>query len=151
MGESYGRSAQSSERRLAMKRLLGVAILAGTLITGLSCGGDGGTGTGPGVLQVKLTSPVANADSAIELTITGPAAPTAATAGTGLRLFQDPAASGTTRHYALTGRLTNGATILTINVPDVGAFAQYLGTVDGVSQDNYQLRTLSGYALALTR
>lgn len=131
-----------------MKQLLGVAILAGVLFTGLSCGGDG-TGSGPGVLVVKLTSPAANADSAIEITITGPAAPTAATAGTGLRLFEDPSPSGTTRHYALTGRLTNGATILTINVPDVGAFSQYNGTVDGVSQDNYQLRTLTGYALAL--
>ena len=134
-----------------MKRLLGFAILAGALLTGLSCGGDGGTDSGPGVLQVKLTSPPANADSAIELTITGPAAPTSATAGTGLRLFEDPGRSGTTRHYALTGRLTNGATILTLNVPDVGAFAQYAGSVDGVSQDNYQLRTLTGYALALTR
>ncbi|HET9385664.1 MAG TPA: hypothetical protein VFO67_10985 [Gemmatimonadales bacterium] len=134
-----------------MKRLLGVTIVAGTLLTGLSCGGDGGTGSGPGVLQVKLTSPAANADSAIEITITGPVAPTGATAGTGLRLFQDPGASGTTRHYALTGRLTNGATILTINVADVGAFSQYHGTIEGVSQDNYQLRALSGYALALTR
>ena len=134
-----------------MNRLIGVAILAGALFTALSCGGDGGTDTGPGVLQVKLTSPVANADSAIELTITGPAAPTGATAAMGLRLFQDPGASGTTRHYALTGRLTNGATILTINVADVSAFAQYHGTIDGVSQANYQLRVLNGYALALTR
>jgi hypothetical protein len=47
--------------------------------------------------------------------------------------------------------MTNGATILTINVADVGAFSQYHGSVDGVSQDNYQLRSLSGYALALTR
>ena len=134
-----------------MKRLLGVTILAGALLTGLSCGGDGGTDTGPGVLQVKLTAPAANADSAIEITITGPAAPTGATAGNGLRLFQDPGASGTTRHYALTGPLTNGATILTIDVADVGAFAQYHGTVDGVAQANYQLRPLNGYALALTR
>src|SRR5262245_32813461 len=103
-----------------MKRVFGVAILAGALLlTGSSCGGDGGTGSGPGVLNVKLTSPAANADSAIEITITGPAAPTSATAGTGLRLFNDPGASGTTRHYALTGRLSNGATILTLNVPDV--------------------------------
>lgn len=134
-----------------MKRLWGVAILAGALVTGLSCGGDGGTNSGPGVLQVKLTSPVANADSAIEITITGPAAPTGATAGTGLRLFQEPAAGGATRHYALTGRLTNGATIMTINVADVSAFSQYQGTIDGVAQANYQLRPLNGYALALTR
>jgi hypothetical protein len=36
-------------------------------------------------------------------------------------------------------------------VSDVGAFAQYHGSVNGVSQDNYQLRNVSGYALALTR
>ena len=134
-----------------MKRVFGALILAGALLTGLSCGGDGGTDSGPGVLKVKLTAPVANADSAILITITGPVAPTGATAGAGLRLFSDPGASGTTRRYALTGRMTNGATILTINVADVGAFSQYHGSVDGVSQDNYQLRSLSGYALALTR
>jgi len=134
-----------------MKRVFGALILAGALLTGLSCGGDGGTDSGPGVLKVKLTAPVANADSAILITITGPVAPTGATAGAGLRLFSDPGVSGTTRRYALTGRMTNGATILTIDVPDVGAFSQYHGSVDGVSQDNYQLRSLSGYALALTR
>jgi hypothetical protein len=134
-----------------MKRLLGIAMLASALVTGLSFCGDGGTDSGPGVLLVKLTAPVANADSAIEITITGPAAPTAATAGTGLRLFEDPGANGTTRHYALTGQLTNGATILTIDVADVGAFSQYNGTIDGVAQANYQLRPLNGYALALTR
>jgi hypothetical protein len=134
-----------------MKRVFGALILAGALLTGLSCGGDGGTDSGPGVLKVKLTAPAANADSAILITITGPVAPTGATAGAGLRLFSDPGVSGTTRRYALTGRMTNGATILTINVADVGAFSQYHGSVDGVSQDNYQLRSLSGYALALTR
>lgn len=134
-----------------MNRLLGLTILAGALLTGLSCGGDGPTDSGPGTLIVRLTSPAANADSAIIITITGPAAPTSATAGTGLRLFQDPAGSGATRRYALTGRLSNGATILTIGVTDVSAFAQYQGSVDGVSQDNYQLRPLNGYALALTR
>jgi hypothetical protein len=121
------------------------------MLVGLSCGGDGGTDSGPGVLNIRLTAPAANADSAILITIMGPAAPTGATAGTGLELFSDPGASGTTRRYALTGRLTNGAVILTINVPDVGAFSQYHGSVDGVSQDNYQLRSVSGYALALTR
>jgi hypothetical protein len=134
-----------------MNRLFGVAILAGVLATGLSCGGDGGTNSGPGDLQIRLTAPAANADSAIQITITGPAAPTAATAGTGLRLFVDPGATGTTRRYALTGRLTNGATILTISVPDAGAFAQYQGTIDGVASDTYQLRTVNAYALAITR
>jgi hypothetical protein len=131
-----------------MKRLFGVAILAGGLLAG-SCKGDTPTQSGPGTLVVRLTAPAANADSAIELTITGPAAPTSATAGAGLRLFQS--AAGTTTSFALTGRLTNGATILTIGVVDVSAFAQYQGSIQGVAQANYQLRVLNGYALAVTR
>jgi hypothetical protein len=133
-----------------MRRLFGVAILATVLLAAGSCGGDTPTQTGPGTLKVKLTSPAANADSAIMITITGPAAPTSATAGAGLRLFQSSISATTTR-YALTGLLANGATILTINVADVSAFAQYNGTVDGVARANYQLRSLSGYAIALTR
>jgi hypothetical protein len=131
-----------------MKRLLGIAILAGALLTGVSCGGDS-TGSGPGTLKVRLTAPAANADSAIIITITGPAAPTSATAAIGLRLFQSP--SGATTRYALVGPLANGATILTIGVTDVSAFSQYHGSVEGVAQANYQLRALNGYALAVTR
>jgi len=133
-----------------MKRLLGVLMLAGALLGAGSCGGDGPTNSGPGVLKVRLTSPGANADSAIVFTITGPAVLTSAAAGTGLRLFQQPLGSTTTR-FALTGQLTNGATILTIGVADVGALTQYSGSVEGVAQANYQLRSLAGYALALTR
>jgi hypothetical protein len=134
-----------------MKRILGVLIVVGAVfLTGSSCGGDGPTDTGPGTLIVRLTAPASNADSAIRITITGPTAPTGATAGTGLRLFQSSINATTTR-YALTGLLGNGATILTIDVADVSAFAQYSGTVDAVSRANYQLRSLSGYAIALTR
>jgi hypothetical protein len=133
-----------------MKRLLGVALAAIVMVTGLSCGGGDPTMSGPGVLQVRLTSP-SGADSAIVFTISGPAALTSATAGTGLRLFQQPL-GGTTTRFALTGLLTNGATILTIGVTDIGAHSQYSGTINGVALPNYQLRTLpGGYALALTR
>jgi hypothetical protein len=133
-----------------VKRLLGVALLA-TVVLGVSCGGDGPTQTGPGTLQVRLTSPNSGLDSAIVLTITGPAPLTSATAGAGLRLFQQPL-GGTTTKFALTGRLTTGAIILTIGVTDVGALSQYNGTINGIAQPNYQLRSLpGGYALALTR
>ena len=132
-----------------MKRLLGLGILA-LMCLGVSCGGDGPTNSGPGVLKVRLTSPPANADSAIVFTINGPAALTNVTPGTGLRLFQQPLGGATTR-FALTGLMTNGATILTIGVPDVGAFSQYSGSVEGIAQANYQLRGLAGYALAVTR
>lgn len=131
-------------------RLLGVAIVTAVAVMGSSCGGDGPVQSGPGVLKVRLTAPAANADSAIVFTITGPAPLTSVTAGTGLRLFQQPP-GGTTKRFALIGPMTNGVTILTIGVPDVGALSQYSGSVEGVAQANYQLRSLAGYALALTR
>ena len=133
-----------------MNRLLGAGILVGVTLLGLSCGGDGPTQSGPGVLKVRLTAPAANSDSAIVFAIAGPAPLTSVTVGTGLRLFQQPL-GGTSTRFALTGLMTNGATILTIGVPDIGAFSQYSGSVDGVAQANYQLRSLGGYALALTR
>ena len=118
---------------------------------GVNCGGDGPTQpSGPGTLVVRLTAPAANADSAIEFSITGPAPLTSVTVGTGLRLFQQ-ALGGTTTSFALTGNLTNGAIILTIGVTDVGAFSQYSGSIQGVAHANYQLRPLNAYALALTR
>ena len=132
-----------------MKRLRELGILAGVVLLGLSCG-DGPTDTGPGELKVRLTSPPANADSAIVITINGPLALTGVTPGAGLRLFQQPLGGRTTK-FALTGQLTNGATILTIGVADLGAFSQYTGSVNGVAQANYQLRPLAGYALAVTR
>lgn len=132
-----------------MKRLLGLGVLA-LMCLGVSCGGDGPTNSGPGELKVRLTSPPANADSAIVFTINGPAALTSVTPGAGLRLFQQPL-GGTTTRFALTGLLTNGATILTIRVTDISALSQYTGSVDGVAQANYQLRPLAGYALAVTR
>lgn len=132
-----------------MRRLIGVAMLAGAVLVGTNCGGDNPTQSGPGTLKVRLTSPAANADSAIVVTITGPATLTSAVPGTGLRLFQQ--GFGSTTRFALTGALANGTTILTIGVADVSAVAQYSGTVDGVAQANFQLRSLSGYALAVTR
>jgi hypothetical protein len=132
-----------------MKRLLGLGILA-LMCLGVSCGGDGPTNNGPGDLKVRLTAPPANIDSAIVFTITGPAALTSVTPGVGLRLFQQPL-GGTTTRFALTGLLSNSATILTIRVSDISALSQYTGSVDGVAQANYQLRPLAGYALAVTR
>ena len=133
-----------------MNRLLGGALVAVVMLTGLSCGNDP-TASGPGVFKVQLTSPNSGADSAIVFTITGPAALTSASAGTGLRLFQQPLGSTSTR-FALTGLLTNGATILTIGVTDIRALSQYSGAINGVALPSYQLRVLpGGYALALTR
>jgi hypothetical protein len=134
-----------------MKRLFSVALLAGAMAVGLSCGGDGPTVSGPGELKVRLTSPNSGLDSAIVVTISGPAPLTSAVPGAGLRLFQQPL-GGTTTRFALIGQLTTGATILTIGVPDLGELSQYSGAITGVAMPNYSLRVLpGGYALALTR
>jgi hypothetical protein len=134
-----------------MKRFFSAALLAGVTAVGLSCGGKEPMASGPGELKVKLTSPNSGLDSAIVFTITGPAALTSAVPGAGLRLFQQPL-GGTSTRFALTGRLTAGATILTIGVQDLGALSQYSGAITGVAMPNYTLRTLpGGYALALTR
>ena len=134
-----------------MKRLIGAALCFAAVIIGLSCG-DSNSST-PGELKVRLTTPYSGADSAIVFTIHGPTGSvlSSATAGTGLRLFQQPLTASTTR-FALIGQLTQGAVILTIGVPDVSEVSQYSGTVEGVAQPSYQLRPLlSGYALAITR
>jgi hypothetical protein len=132
-----------------MKRMFGVAALAVLMIAGLSCGDS--TGARPGTLSVRLTTQNSGLDSAMVLTITGPAPLTSATAGAGLREFHQAFTANSTP-FALTGQLNQGAIILTIGVQDVGAVSQYSGTIQGVAQSNYQLRVLpGGYAVAITR
>jgi hypothetical protein len=132
-----------------MKRLVRIAALL--FIAGLAVNCGDKSNPTPGTLLVRLTSPNSGQDSAIVLTITGPTPLTSATAGTGLRLFQQ-SLSGTSTRFALTGQLNHNATILTIGVADVGAVSQYSGSIQGVARPNYQLRVLpGGYALAITR
>jgi hypothetical protein len=138
-----------------MRRLLGLALLVALIATGISCGDKTPSGpsgpSGPGDLQVRLIAPVGALDSAIELTISGPAPLTGVTAGSGLRLFQGQL-GGSSTNVALIGPLRNGAVILTIGVQDLAQLSQYSGTINGVALPTYQLRTLpGGYALALLR
>ncbi|HEV8264240.1 MAG TPA: hypothetical protein VGQ06_04770 [Gemmatimonadales bacterium] len=133
-----------------MNRVFRVSLLAGVVAVGLGCP-DGPNGPVAGNLSVRLTSPNSGADSAIAITITGPAALTSATPGAGLRLFQQ-ALGGTTTRFALVGQLNTNATILTIGVEDVNKVSQYAGTIQGVALPNYQLRNLpGGYVLTVLR
>jgi hypothetical protein len=132
-----------------MKNIRELALLALLTIAGLSCGGDG-TGSQPGTLNVRLTTPNSGLDSAIVVTINGPVALTGARAGTGLRMFSQPL-GGTLTRFALTGQLNANAVILQIDVKDVSAVSQYSGTVDQVAMPTFQLRSTAGYALAITR
>jgi hypothetical protein len=132
-----------------MKRIAAVATLALLAGAGLSCGRDNGPVAGN--LSVKLATPNSGADSAIVFTVTGPTALTGAIAGPGMRVFAQTL-GGTSTKFALTGRLTQNAVILTIGVANVGAVAQYSATIGGVAQANYQLRALpGGYALSVVR
>jgi len=125
------------------------AALAAVLVVGLTCVRD--VGPVAGILNVQLTSPNSGGDSAIAFTIIGPAPLTTATPGAGLRLFAQPL-TGTSTRFVLTGRLTTSTTILTIGVENVNAVGQYKGTIQGVAQPNYALRTLPGnYRLTVIR
>jgi hypothetical protein len=64
------------------------AGLALALAGALSCGGDA-TGPRAGTLEIRLTTVNAPADRAILFTVAGPAAPVAASAPAGLRIFFD--------------------------------------------------------------
>jgi len=124
-----------------------VAALIGTLA---ACGG-GGTGPVAGILKVKLaTTPNSGLDGAVLLTVTGPVIPTGAAAQAGFRLFGTPVA--TTNKFAVTGTLSTGAILFTIDVPDINKVSQYSATIQQVAaSSNYALRTLGGYSLTVTK
>ena len=129
-----------------MSRLTGTVALLVLLGATLTC--RDGTGPVAGVLKVDLTTPNSGGDGAILLTVTGPAALTSATPGTGLRLFAQRL--GTTTRFALTGTLAQG-TILTIGVPNLGQASQYVATVQSVAARSYDLRSIAGYSLTVSQ
>jgi hypothetical protein len=119
-------------------------VACAAMLLGSSCGRDP-SGPQGGTLRVQLTMPAANngQDRAVLLTITGPAAPLAITAGSGVKIYHQPLAA--TMRVAVTGSLTNGATLATIQVPDVSA--TYGVIVHQIAQaGTYQLRNPSGYS-----
>jgi hypothetical protein len=105
--------------------------------------------TSPGaVLRVTLTTPNARADGAVLLTVTGPTAVTSVATVPGLRVFAEPLS--TTNHLAVTGPLPNGL-LLTIGVPDAARASEYVATIQDVAATTYQLRSLTGYSLTISR
>lgn len=123
---------------------LGAAL---ALVLGSSCRDAGPVA---GTLKVKVTLPqtAGTNDAAILFTLTGPVAPAGVTAGAGFQVYHQPLATST--KIAVMGPLTNGATLVTLNVDDVRR--SYTGTVEQVAVINYQLRgSLTGYAISITR
>ncbi len=101
-----------------------------------------------GLLTVSLATPNAGADGAILFNVSGPHALTSVTAGPGLRVFAQPLSTST--RVAVTGTLTNGA-VVTIGVADTRTVAQYTATVQAVAAPDFQLRSLTGYSLTVSR
>ena len=120
------------------------AMLA--LMGGLSC--NDGTGPAAGSLRIDLTTPNAGADGAIAFVVTGPTAPTGVTAAAGLRVFYDTL--GTNTKVVVTGTLSTG-TIIRLGVADVNQVGQYAVVVQQVAAANYQLRSVAGYSLSVTK
>lgn len=107
-------------------------------------------GPEPGTLSVNLQDPYLAQDGAILFTLTGPSAPTSATAAAGDTLWGGPF-TGTTNKVVLTGNIQSGV-IFTFGVPDLNRVAQYTATVSQVGRSSdYSLRSLSGYAITVTR
>ena len=99
--------------------------------------------TGPGVLDVVLTTPNAD-DGAILLTVDGAVD---SVQGTPYLIFS--AASGTVARIVVTGDVAGGV-IARLFVPDVGIADQYLAHLDEVAQrGTFALRPTTSYQLDL--
>ncbi len=135
-----------------MNRYLRLASFGAALLVSINCGGGGTENNDPvpGPLSVVLTSPNGD-DAAMILTLTTPVAPTSLTAGSGLALFLDGAPGATTTRVVLTGTMTTGSTLLTIQVPDTRADEDYSVTVDQVASTTYALRSVTGYAASVEK
>jgi hypothetical protein len=122
-------------------------LLAGALVSVGSCSND--SGPVAGVLTVSLATPnPPGGDGAILLTVTGPSALTGVTATSGLRVFVQPLSTAT--KIAVTGTLGTGA-ILTVGVTDVRQVAQYKATIQTIAANDFQLRSLAGYSLTVSK
>lgn len=130
-----------------LARLVGAALLA----LGPSCTDS----VGPVVTELKvrlsLRSPSSEPDSAVLVTVKGPAPLRSARAAPGLQVFYSAFGADSTR-FAVTGRLVNGADVLFVGIEDVRQAGQYTAWVDQVAAPNYALRPAIGdYQLTLHR
>jgi hypothetical protein len=129
-----------------MKRFAGWLLVA--LALGSGAGSCSSIGPVAGLLTVSLATPNAGADGAILFNVSGPQALTSVTAGPGLRVFSQPLSTST--RFAVSGTLTSGA-VVTIGVADTRTVAQYTATVQAVAAPDFQLRSLTGYSLTVSR
>ena len=126
-----------------MTRAFGRLVLAATVAAGamLACS-KSPTGPQPGTIFVKLQSPNSGADGAIMFTLSGPTTVTNARASAADTLWTTDF-SNTTTKVVLTGAISSGV-ILSVDVPDVNQFDQYVVSGNQVaSSSEYSLRSLT--------
>ena len=123
----------------------------GLVVLAVGCKDDTTAVRTPGTLVVKLTTPNSGQDGAAVVILSGPEAPVAVRAGTGLDLWGGPVQTAQST-IALTGVLSTGA-ILTIDVAAIELAGQYRATLREVANGNatVALRDLTGYSLAVVR
>jgi len=120
-------------------------VLSALILAILACHDDDKTvaPTGPGVLDVVLTTPNSD-DGAVLLTVDG-----AVDSVQGAPYVVFSTASGTGARIVVTGDVVGGV-IARLYVPDVGSADQYLAYLDEVAQrGTYALRSPTAYSLEL--
>lgn len=126
-----------------------VLALVAVLSLGTACSNDAtGGDTRAGTLTLRLATPHAD-DGAVMFELSGPPIDSAMAVGASLRLFTRRA-SGSTIVGVAVGVVTNGS-LVTLQVPDVGAAAGYTARVLEVADRQDALRaSLTGYAITVT-
>ena len=132
-----------------MNRVWSFTLLA-ALLLGAACSNEStGSVAGAGTLTLRLTTPSSD-DGALLFELSGPPIDTTVAANASLQLFTHRT-DGSTLVGAVVGTLANGG-VVTLQVPDVGAAAQYTARLLEVADRQNVLRTsLTGYALSVTR
>jgi hypothetical protein len=120
----------------------GALVLAAILTA--ACGSDSNSGPVAGTLHVTLTSPNTD-DGAVMFQVTGDI--DSATAPAGLTLYQS-VPSATVLRGIVTGPITSGSSVLTLQVPDVGKASSYSAQVlQATATGTYAERAVGGYTL----
>jgi len=134
-----------------MKRVRRGAVVAAavTMLLAGACADDPAAPPIPGMLLVSLNTPAAD-DAAVLLRVQGPGIQGVASTNSNHRLFWRLAADDEANVIVL-GGLASGP-VLTVQVPDVRAAAEYTVTVAEVAAANDALRaSLEGYAATVAR
>jgi hypothetical protein len=130
--------------RMALGLLIGI-----TLGVGCSGGEDLVEPPVPGTLTVNLVTPHAD-DGALLLSVQGPVAPTAITAGAGLRLFMGSTAPTSSTAVVVVGPIANG-TLLRVSVPNIRQASEFTASVRQGASSSLEVRSPADYSVSVSQ